>query len=69
MREAGLKLFKALMLLMTLVSSALAQEGPGIVAGVKDVANQLQLYLDYIADRRPAGFFNTSDIRSVRSYL
>src|SRR6516162_9247755 len=49
--------------------SAPAQDGPGIVAGVQDVANQLQLYLDYIADRRPAGFFNTSGIRPVRSYL
>jgi hypothetical protein len=29
--------------------SALAPDGPSIVAGVKDVANQLQLYLDYVA--------------------
>jgi len=62
MREAGLKLFKALMLLMTLVSSALAQEGPGIVAGVKDVANQLQLYLDYVAKSGGRPDFSTPPI-------
>jgi len=57
-----LKLFKALMLLMTLVSSALAQEGPGIVAGVKDVANQSQLYLDYVAKSGGRPDFSTPPI-------
>jgi hypothetical protein len=35
--------------------SALAPDRPSIVAGIKDVANQLQLYLDYVAktDGRP----------------
>jgi len=32
-----------------LVSPGLAQAGPSVVAGVKDVANQLELYLDYVA--------------------
>jgi len=32
-----------------LVSPGLAQDGPSVVAGVKDVANQLELYLDYVA--------------------
>jgi len=32
-----------------LVSPGLAQDGPSVVAGVRDVANQLELYLDYVA--------------------
>jgi hypothetical protein len=47
-----------------------APDGMGIVAGVKDAANQLQHYLDYAAKTRwPARFFKTSGIRPVRSYL
>src|SRR5262249_2984040 len=45
--------------------SALAQDGPGIVAGVKDVANQLQLYLDYIAKTGGRPDFSTPPVSDL----
>jgi hypothetical protein len=45
--------------------SAPAQDGPGIVAGVKDVANQLQLYLDYIAKTGGRPDFSTPPVSDL----
>jgi hypothetical protein len=41
--------FRALLLLAALISPASAENRPAIEAGVKDAANQLQLYLDFAA--------------------
>src|SRR5262249_18540324 len=45
--------------------AALAQDGPGVVAGVKDVANQLQLYLDYVAKTGGRPDFSTPPVSSL----
>jgi hypothetical protein len=45
----GLRLLQTLLLAVALVSPALAQDGPGIVAGVKDAANQAATYLQSTA--------------------
>lgn len=45
----AIPIVRALLLLIALLSPAMAEDGPGLAAGASDAANQLQTYLDGVA--------------------
>ena len=49
LRRLPVPLLRSLLLLIALVSAAIAEDGPSIAAEAKDAANRLQEYLDGVA--------------------
>jgi hypothetical protein len=63
--ETVLFVFRALLLLAALISPASAENRPAIEAGVKDAANQLQLYLDFAAKTGRRADFSTPPVSEL----
>jgi len=57
--------FRTLLLLAALISPASAENRPAIEAGIKDAANQLQLYLDFAAKTGRRADFSTPPVSDL----
>lgn len=60
---------RALLLLRVLAAPVLATDESSLPSGVKDVANQLQLYLDYLSQTGSRPDFTAAGVRAIRSPL
>ncbi len=58
---------RALLLLRVLAAPVLATDESSLPSGVKDVANQLRLYLDYLSQTGSRPDFTAAGVRAIRS--